>query len=125
MNLIYIKMIAQKLSFLIILCFLMILQCLQLQKTKTWDTFTKDRLEKMSDSRINTCVLAKIRFDAFLYSEHKIDTEGFIKHVKSIDEEHMDNEMFSVLQSWIDWLSDRFDLNSGSTKQYLSGMSFK
>lgn len=77
----------------------------------------------MSDSVISTCTLAKKRFDDFLYSEHKIDTDTFIAHIKSLDEDQRDGEMFSVLQSWVDWLVDSFDLSAGSVRQSFSGLN--
>lgn len=77
----------------------------------------------MSDSRINCCELAKKRFDDYLYSEYKMNTDGFIKHIKSIPEDERDSELFSVLQAWIDWLVDSFDLNSGSVKIAFSGLN--
>ena len=96
-------------------------QKLTLKKPRTWETFQKDRLEKMSDSIINACTLAKSRFDEFLYSEYDgLDTEKFITHIRSLPEDDRDDELFSVLQSWVDWISDTFELNQASTKQSFS-----
>lgn len=99
------------------------MQRLKLQKTRTWETFTKDRLEKMSDSRIWTCTLSKTRFDDFMFAEHNLTTDGFIEHIKSIEEDHRDDELFAILQSWVDWMCDSFGLNTGSMRQYLSGIN--
>jgi len=99
-------------------------QRLSLKKERTWTTFQKDRLEKMSDSIIHGCTLAKSRLDEFLYSEYDgLDTEKFIIHIKSLPEEERDDELFSVLQGWIDWITDRFNLTHGSTKQYFSRLN--
>lgn len=99
-------------------------QKLSLKKVRNWDTFKKDRLDKMSDSIINGCTLAKTRFDQFLYSEYDgLDTEKFIVHIKSLNEDERDDEMYPVLQAWIDWLSDNFDLNCASTKQAFSRLN--
>ncbi len=99
-------------------------QKLTLKKTRTWETFQKDRLEKMSDSVINACTLAKSRFDEFLYSEYDgLDTEKFIIHIKSLPEDDRDEELFSVLQSWVDWITDTFELNRASTIQSFSRLN--
>jgi len=99
-------------------------QRLSLKKQRTWDTFQKDRLERMSDSIINGCILAKSRLDEFLYSEYDgLDTEKFIIHIKSLPEDERDDELFSILQGWIDWITDRFNLTHGSTKQYFSRLN--
>lgn len=99
-------------------------QKLSLKKPRTWDTFRKERLDKMSDSIIHGCVLSKSRFDEFLYSQYDgLDTDRFIDHVKSLNEDEIDDEMFPVLQGWIDWLSDNFDLNCASTKQAFSRLN--
>jgi len=96
---------------------------MQLQKPRNWDTFKKDRLDKMSDSIINGCTLAKSRFDQFLLGEYKLDTEKFIVHIKSIDEDDRDDELFAVIQSWIDWMSDTFELSRASTQQSFSRLN--
>ena len=99
-------------------------QRLSLKKQRTWETFQKDRLEKMSDSIINACVLAKARFDEFLYSEYDgLDSEKFVNHIQSLSDDDRDDELFAVLQSWIDWLTGNFNLNHGSTKQYFSRLN--
>lgn len=99
-------------------------QRLSLKKQRTWETFQKDRLEKMSDSIINACTLAKSRFDEFLYSEYDgLDSEKFVNHIRSLSEDERDDELFSVLQSWVDWLSNHFNLNHGSAKQSFSRLN--
>lgn len=96
----------------------------RLKKSRTWETFQKDRLEKMSDSIINACILAKTRFDEFLYSEYNgLDSEKFVIHIRNLPEDERDDELFSVLQSWVDWLSDNFNLNHGSAKQSFSRLN--
>ncbi len=100
------------------------MQQLKLKKLRTWDTFKKDRLEKMSDSLIHDCTLAKQRFDEFLYAQYdKLDTEKFIAHIKSLNEDSRDDELFPVIQEWIDWLSDNFELTCASTKQSFSRLN--
>lgn len=99
-------------------------QRLSLKKPRTWDTFQKDRLQKMSDSIISACILAKSRFDEFLYSEYdKLDTEKFITHIQSLNEENRDEELYAVLQAWVDWLSDTFELSRESIKQGFSRLN--
>jgi|APSaa5957512535_1039671.scaffolds.fasta_scaffold58972_1 integrase len=99
-------------------------QKMSLKKPRNWETFEKERLEKMSDSIIHACTLAKARFDEFLYSNYDgMSTEKFIVHIRSLDEDERDDELFQVLQSWVDWLSDTFDLNSASTRQAFSRLN--
>lgn len=95
-----------------------------LKKPRTWESFEKDRLSKMSDSIIEGCTLAKKRFDEFLYNEYNgLDTEKFIAHIRSLPEDERDDDLFAVLQSWLDWLSDTFNLNYGSSKQAFSRLN--
>jgi len=99
-------------------------QRLLLKKQRTWDTFQKDRLEKMSDTIISQTILSKTRLDEFLYSEYDgLDTEKFILHIKSLPEDDRDDELFSILQGWLDWIVDKFDLSEGSTKNYFSRLN--
>lgn len=99
-------------------------QLLRLKKPRTWESFKKDRLEKMSDSIIHGCTLAKTRFDEFLYSQYNgLDTDKFIDHIKSLPEDDRDDDLFSVLQGWIDWIVESFNLTHGSTKQYFSRLN--
>lgn len=99
-------------------------QRLSIKKKRTWETFQKDRLEKMSDTIICHCILAKTRFDEFLYSEYNgLDTEKFIVHIKSLNEDERYDELFSILQGWIDWVSNTFNLNSASTRQIFSRLN--
>lgn len=102
----------------------MMSQKLSLKKQRTWETFKTDRLDKMSDSIISACTLAKTRFDDFLYSEYdKLDTDKFIIHILSLPEDQRDDEIFPVLQDFIDHLSEKFDLNHGSVKQSFSRLN--
>lgn len=99
-------------------------QKLTLKKERTWQTFQKDRLDKMSDSIISACTLAKKRFDEFLYSEYDgLDTDRFIIHIQSLSEDQREDELYPVLQSFIDWLTDTFDLSHGSVKQSFSRLN--
>ena len=99
-------------------------QKLALRKPRTWQTFQKDRLQKMSDSIIDACTLAKSRFDDFLYYEYeRLDSEKFIDHIHSLQEEDRDDELFSVLQGWVDWISETFSLSRDSTRQAFSRLN--
>jgi len=99
-------------------------QKLSLQKKRTWNTFKKDRLDKMSDSIISACTLAKTRFDDFLYSEYNnLDTDKFIEHLKSLPEDEREDELYPILQDFIDHLSEKFDLSHGSVKQSFSRLN--
>jgi len=97
---------------------------LKLRKTRTWETFKKERLEKMSDSIIYHCGLSKTRFDDFLYSEYdKMDTDKFITHIQSLPEDEREDDLFPILQGFIDHLSDHYDLSHGSVKQGFSRLN--
>lgn len=97
---------------------------LMLKKKRTWETFQKDRLDKMSDSIISACTLAKKRFDEFLYAEYdRLDTDKFIIHIQSLPEEDREDELYPILQGFIDSLSDKFDLSHGSIKQSFSRLN--
>jgi len=99
-------------------------QKLSLKKQRTWETFQKDRLDKMSDSIISACTLAKTRFDDFLYAEYdKLDTDKFITHILSLPEDQREDDLFAILQGFIDWLSEKFDLSHGSVKQSFSRLN--
>jgi len=99
-------------------------QKLSLKKQRTWETFQKDRLDKMSDSIISACTLAKTRFDDFLYAEYnKLDTDKFITHIQSLPEDEREDDLFAILQGFIDWLSEKFDLSHGSVKQSFSRLN--
>lgn len=99
-------------------------QRLLLKKQRTWETFQKDRLEKMSDTIISQCILSKSRLDEFLYSEYDgLDTEKFILHIKSLPDDDRDDELFSILQGWLDWIVHKFNLNHGSAKNYFSRLN--
>lgn len=99
-------------------------QKLSLKKQRTWDTFKTDRLDKMSDSIISACTLAKTRFDDFLYAEYnKLDTDKFIIHILSLPEDEREDDLFAILQGFIDWLSEKFDLSHGSVKQSFSRLN--
>lgn len=95
----------------------------QLQKKRTWDSFKKDRLEKLSESREITVCLAKRRFDEFCTAEYNLNTDQFIDHIKNLDEKNQDDELFSTLQGWIDWLSDEKNIQIGSIRGQLSGLN--
>lgn len=99
------------------------MQSLKLQKPRTWESFESERLEKLSDSWITTCTLAKTRFDEFLYSEFGLDTDRFIKHIKSLSNDKHDAELFEVLQSWIDWMDNSFNVTPASIRSILSGLN--
>lgn len=97
---------------------------LMLKKKRTWETFQNDRLNKMSDSIISACTLAKKRFDEFLYAEYdRLDTDKFIAHIQSLPEEDREDELYPILQGFIDCLSDKFDLSHGSVKQGFSRLN--
>lgn len=99
-------------------------QKLSLKKKRTWETFQKDRLDKMSDSIISACTLAKKRFDEFLYAEYdRLDTDKFIIHIQSLPEEQREDELYPILQGFIDSLSEKFDLSHGSVKQAFSRLN--
>ena len=99
-------------------------QKLSLKKKRTWETFQKDRLDKMSDSIISACTLSKKRFDEFLYAEYdRLDTDKFIVHIQSLPEEDREDELYPILQGFIDSLSDKFDLSHGSVKQSFSRLN--
>jgi len=95
----------------------------QLQKKRSWDSFKKDRLEKLSESRELTVTLGKTRFDFFCTKEYKMNTDQFIDHIKGLDEKKQDDELFGVLQEWVDWLSDEKNIQIGAIRGQLSGLN--
>ncbi len=85
-------------------------------KNKNLEYFCSRSIIKVSDSRQDAITKAKKRFDEFCTENFNLDTNGFVNHIKSLDDDQKDNEIFEVLQSWIDWLSDEYDLSLGSIK---------
>jgi len=70
----------------------------KLQKTRTWNTFVQDRLSKLSDSRQDAITKAKSRFDEFCCDNFDLNTDEFIKHIKTLSDDQRDNEIFEILQ---------------------------
>jgi len=82
-----------------------------------------DRLSKLSDSRQDAIIKAKSRFDEFCNDNFNLNIDAFIKHIKTLSDDQRDNEIFEVLQPWIDWLSDECDLSLGSIRGEVSGLN--